>query len=193
MGVELSDKQRAALRVVLAASGTRAEVAARARIVLVRGQGCSRGEVAQRCGVSLPTVDRWVSRFLEHGVDGLAGRSRARARVPEHVRRRVVQLAACAPPTDSGVACWSTRALADFISRTGELTVSSNYVATVLREAGVRLPASPEQQTRRGRQPEPLDVRVEFVVVQGPPAPALRERQSEAIGAILRWLREHPE
>jgi len=62
-----------------------------------------------------------------------------------------------------------------------------------LREAGGRLPTSPEQRTRRGRQPGPLDVRVEFVVGDGPPARALRERQTEAIAAILRWLREHPE
>ena len=102
-------------------------------------------------------------------------------------------LAASGPPAESGLASWTTRALAGYISRTGELTVSNNYVATVLCEAGGHLPGPTGRQGRRGREPEPLDVRVELIVVHGPPARALRERQSEAIAAVLRWLREHPE
>lgn len=191
--VELSEEQTESLRALLAASDVPAEVVGRARIVLLRGQGRNRGAIAKRCGVSLPTVDRWVSRFAEQGVAGLSGRPRARARVPERVQQRVVELAASTPPADSGLARWSTRTLAEYLRRSEDVTVSNNYIATVLREAGVRLSTAPDRQYRRGRQPEPLDVRVEFVVVDGPPARALQTRQTEAIAAILRWLREQPE
>jgi transposase len=99
--------------------------------------------------VSLPTVDRWVSRFLEHGLDGLASRSHARVQVPEHMRRRAVELAMPASPVGSGLARWTARTLADYISGVDEVTVSGNYVTGVLREVGVRLSALPDQRTRR--------------------------------------------
>lgn len=192
MGVEFSEEQQASLRALLATPDVPADIAARARIVILRGQGHTRGEIAKRCGVSLPTVDRWVSRFAEHGVAGLSGRPRARAQVPEHVRRRVLHLAAASPPADSGgLGRWSVRTLVEHLQRTEGITVSGNYVATVLRDAGVRLPPAPER--RRRREPEPLDIHVELIVVDGPPARALQTRQTEAITAILRWLREHPE
>jgi transposase len=188
-----SEQQQSSLHTLISAPDTSAGVAARARIVLLRAQGHTRGEVAKRCGVSMPTVDRWVTRFTEQGIAGLSERPRARAQVPDHVRQRLLELAHIPPPAETRLARWTTRTLADHLSCTDGVTVSNYYVATVLREAGVRLPAPPEQQTRRGRQPEPLDVRVEFVVVDGPSARALQQRQTEAIAAILRWLREHPD
>ena len=174
--VELSEEQWASLRALFAAPGTSADVAARAWMVVLRGQGHGCGEVARRCGVPVPTVDRWVSRFAEQGVAGLNSRSRGRAQVPERVRRRVLELAVSAPPADSGLAGWTTRTLADYLHRTENVTVSNNYIAAVLRGAGERPPAEPPQHPRRGRQPEPLDVHFELVVVDGPPAQALEER-----------------
>jgi transposase len=116
-----------------------AVVAVRARMVLLRGQGHTRAEAAQECGVSVPTVDRWVSRFTECGVTGLPDRSRARVQVPGHVREQVVALAGSPPPADAGVERWTTRKLADHVSRTGDLVMSGSYVATVLREEGIDL------------------------------------------------------
>ena len=55
--MEFPEEQGASLRTLLAAPDTPAEVRAGARIVVLRGQGHSRGEVARRCGVSVPTVD----------------------------------------------------------------------------------------------------------------------------------------
>ena len=88
---------------------------------------------------------------------------------------------------------WTTQTLADYLNRTENTTLSHNDIAGVLGEAGVRLPTRATQHGRRARRREPLDVRVEFVVVNEPYARALRERQTEAIAAILRWVREHPE
>ena len=193
IGVEFSEEQWASLRALLAGPDTPADVAARARMVVLRGQGHSRGEVARRCGVSVPTVERWVSRFTQQGVAVLNGRSRGRAQVPERVRRRVLERAASAPPADSGLAGWTTRSLAEYLLRTENVTVSNSYIATVLRGAGARPPAAPTQQPRSRRRSEPLDAHFEPIVVDGAPARALEERQTEAITAILQWLRAHPE
>ena len=193
IAVDVSEEQQSSLQALIAAPDTSAGIASRARIVLLRAQGQTRGEVAKQCGVSLPTVDRWVARFAEHGIAGLSERSRAHAQIPDHVRQRVLEVASVPPPADTGLARWTTRTLADHLRQTDGVTVSNNYIATVLREADMHLPAPPEPQGRRGRQPEPLDVHVEFVVVDGPPAQALRQRQTEATAAVLRWLREHPD
>ncbi|MBS2965825.1 helix-turn-helix domain-containing protein [Actinocrinis puniceicyclus] len=191
--MDLSESDLAALRELLAAPGTPVGLAARARIVLLRATGGTRGEVAAQCGVSLPTVDRWVSRFAEQGVAGLVGRSNARRQVPGWVRRRVLELAASPPPADVGLERWTTRTLAAYLAQGEGALVSNNYIALVLREAGVRLAAPPRSPIRRERPSAPLDVYVEFVVVDGPPARALRERQTEAIAAVLQWFRDHPQ
>lgn len=191
--MELSDRELAALQALLDAPDTPVDVRMRARIVLLRARGRTRGKIAEQCGVSLPTVDRWVSRYREQGIAGLIGRPRARAQVPEHVRGRLLELAASVPPAATGLAYWTTRTLADYLRQTEDVTVSNNYVATVLRQAGIRLTTTAEHQKPHGRQPEPLDVHFELVVVDGPPAHALTERQAAAIRDILRWLRDHPD
>jgi hypothetical protein len=68
--------------------------------------------------------------------------------------------------------------------------VSHNYIAAVLREAGID--PAPPPTVRKSRRSEPLEVEYEFVVVNGPHARALQQRQTEALLAALRWLREHP-
>ena len=46
-------------------------LAMRCRIVLACAQGASNTEVAERLGVSRPTVTTWRSRFLAHRLEGL--------------------------------------------------------------------------------------------------------------------------
>lgn len=187
--MEQSKEQQTELRALLAAPDTPPAIAARARMVLLRGQGRTRGDVAAQCGVSAPTVDRWVARFAEHGAAGLASRSRARTQVSAHVRVHALELAAAPPPLSTGLTHWTTRALADHLRQTDGITVSHNYIATVLREARIEL--TPPPTVRASRRSEPLDVEYEFVV-DAPHARALQQRQTEALLDILRWLRDHP-
>ena len=188
--MEQSEEQQTELRELAASPNTPPDVAARARMVLLRRRGLTRGEVAARCGVSLQTVDRWVARFAEHGAAGLASRPRARTQVSEHARAHALKLAAAPPPLSTGLTAWTTRALADHLLQKDGITVSHNYIATVLREAGIDL--TPPPAVRKSRRSEPLEVEYEFVVVDGPHARALQQHQTEALLAILRWLREHP-
>ena len=51
-------------------------LALRSRIVLECATGASNTQVAQRVGVSLPTVGKWRSRFLTSRLDGLVDEPR---------------------------------------------------------------------------------------------------------------------
>lgn len=54
-------------------------------------------------------------------------------------------------------------------------------------------PPSKPERARRGRPPpQPLKVRVELVLVNGPEGKYLRQRQAEAMREALRWIAEHP-
>ena len=58
-------------------SSVGAGLAARARIVLLAAEGTPNTEIAQRVGVSRPTVNGWRARYAERGVAGLADEKRS--------------------------------------------------------------------------------------------------------------------
>jgi hypothetical protein len=76
----LTEAQTAELRAAINSRGVPAVVATRARIVLWMAEGKRREDVAVLAGVSLPTVDRWVDRYADHGLAGLADGSHAAPR-----------------------------------------------------------------------------------------------------------------
>ena len=87
-------------------------LALRARIVLACAEGQSNTTVAQRCGVTRPTVGKWRQRFVERGVDGLLDESRPghpRTVGDEEVERVLVNTLE-SQPTDA--THWSTRSMA---------------------------------------------------------------------------------
>ena len=57
--LEVRGKDKSTLRSWVRASGIRAGLAQRARIVLLAGEGLSNTEIASRVGVSRPTVLHW--------------------------------------------------------------------------------------------------------------------------------------
>jgi transposase len=132
-------EQVAELRALVNSRDVSGVVATRARIVLWRGEGRRRKDIAELAGVSLPTVDRWVHRYAEHGVAGLVDRDRAapRVQVPPRVRARVVALTRTSPPAGTGLSHWSSRGLAGYLKRVEGICVSWSYVARVWREEGL--------------------------------------------------------
>lgn len=66
-----SARERATLRRWAAGSDDGPAVALRAAIVLACADGGSNSAVADRLGVSVPTVRKWRGRFAERGLDGL--------------------------------------------------------------------------------------------------------------------------
>ena len=68
---EVSDEQRSELQSWLRASNTKRSLAQRAEIILLCGEGLPALQVAERAGVTHPTVYKWRNRFAADGVGGL--------------------------------------------------------------------------------------------------------------------------
>lgn len=137
--MDLTAGQEAELRALINSRDVSAAVASRARVVLWHAEGRARKDIGPLAGVSLPTVDRWLSRYAAHGVAGLQERKRGggRVQVPPEVRARIVALSRSTPPQGTGLSHWSSRLLADHLRRAEGVTVSWHYIARVWREEGL--------------------------------------------------------
>ena len=85
----------------------------RARIILFSAERLPAAEVAQRAGVSRPTVWRWQKRYGETGVDGLLRdktRPPGRPPLPVQTVAKVLALTCCEPPGEA--THWTGRAMA---------------------------------------------------------------------------------
>jgi transposase len=125
--LEVRGKDKSTLRSWVRASGIRAGLAQRARIVLLAGEGHSNTEIAARVGVSRPTVIHWRDRYAEGGLAALQDRKRSGR--PRHVDEAEVVVATLNPPPQRlGVTHWSSRLLAD------ELGIGFATVARIWRK-----------------------------------------------------------
>ncbi|MFL6056436.1 MAG: IS630 family transposase [Actinoallomurus sp.] len=132
----LSDEERSAVRSLLRGDRHDGSVAARAQMVLWRADGYGVAEIAKMAGVTKPTVHPWLSRYEESGIAGLQskkppGRS---PQVPGRVRARILALTRQAPPEDTGLSHWSSRAMADYLERGEGISVSHNFISGLWRE-----------------------------------------------------------
>ena len=106
-------------------------MAQRARIVLLAADGVANYEIAERVGVTRPTVNRWRDRYAEPGMAGLAGEQRPGR--PRRVDRAAIIAATLTPPPKSlGVTHWSSGCSAP------RLGVDHATVAAVWKEYGVK-------------------------------------------------------
>ena len=108
----LTDSERKTLQDWGRRRGRAGSLARRARIILRCADGGTNTEVAEELGVSMATVGKWRSRFLERRLGGLADNPRkGRPRtITDADIARVVTLTLHTSP-DEGVH-WSTRAMA---------------------------------------------------------------------------------
>jgi transposase len=116
----------------LTRSGTvPASAAQRARIVLLASEGVANYVIAERVGVTRPTVNLWRSRYAERGLAGLAGAKRP-GRPRQVDRAEIVAATLTSPPSSLGVTHWSSRLLA---SRLG---IDHSTVAGIWKDYGVK-------------------------------------------------------
>src|ERR1700757_1320406 len=73
VAIELSEDERARLESWTRRATTAQALALRSRIVLAAADGLSNGEIAERLGVSRPTVTKWRRRFAERRLAGVLG------------------------------------------------------------------------------------------------------------------------
>src|SRR5690625_1373882 len=127
----LRDGDRAELTGMTRASTVKAGLAQRARIVLLAASGESNTAIAEKVGVSRPTVITWRNRYQARGIEGLADEARpGRPRRVDH--RQVVAATLAPPPKKYGVTHWSSRLLAR------HLGIGNATVARAWREYGIQ-------------------------------------------------------
>src|SRR5918995_2946263 len=95
----LRDGDRPRLEALIRSNSVAAGVAQRARIVLLAAEGSANYEIAERVGVTRPTVNLWRRRYAEQGMAGLDG-VRPPGR-PRSVDRAKVITATLTPPPQS--------------------------------------------------------------------------------------------
>jgi transposase len=124
----------AELRRWIRSSRLPAVLAQRARILLLAAEGVTNTGIAERVGVSRPTVIACRRRYVRRGLGGLPDRPRPGR--PQTVRRarraEILSVTLNSPPPRLGITHWSTRLLAR------ELGVSRDTIARIWREYGVQ-------------------------------------------------------
>jgi transposase len=111
--IELTDGEREELERWVRRRRSAAGLAQRSRIVLACADGVTNSAVAQRLGVSVPTVRRWRGRFAEQRCDGLLDEprpGRPRTISDQAVEDVIVATLESVPP--DGGTHWSTRQIA---------------------------------------------------------------------------------
>ena len=127
----LRNGDRPQLEALLRSNTVPAGVAQRARIVLLAAEGVANYEIAERVGVTRPTVNLWRNRYAAGGLAGLDGvRPPGRPRTVD--RATVITATLRPPPKSLGVTHWSSRLLAD------RLGIEHSTVAAIWKEYGVR-------------------------------------------------------
>ena len=127
----LRDGDREKLVSLTRSSTVTAGAAQRARIVLLAGDGVSNTEIAERTGVSRPTVIGWRARYERSGMAGLVDRPRSgRPRELDHGEIVSATLTPRSPKL--GVTHWSSRLLGK------HLGISFSAVAKAWREYGIQ-------------------------------------------------------
>src|SRR3954451_2771630 len=127
----LRDGDRGKLEAMLRTPTLAAGLVQQARVVLLASDGMANYEIADRLGMSRPTVNLWRARYTEQGLAGLAGQ-KPPGRPRSVDRSKVITATLTPPPSTLGVTHWSSRLLAD------QLGIEHSTVAGIWKEYGVR-------------------------------------------------------
>lgn len=108
--MKLSEQGRAELLAVLKSDEYDGSVSSRAQIVLWYGEGRRKSEIATTLKTTRPTVDKWIKRYEEEGIEGLVNRTSPGGprQIPDRIRSRVLALTRETPPSALGISHWSS-------------------------------------------------------------------------------------
>jgi transposase len=148
VAIELSDEERALLEGFTRRRTSAHGLAQRSRIVLAAADGLSNAQIAERVGVSRPTVTKWRNRFAERRLDGLTDEprpGRPRTITDEQVEEVVVRTLETKPKNATH---WSTRSMAQ------EIGLTQNAIWRIWQAFGLQ----PHRQERWKLSKDPLFV-----------------------------------
>jgi transposase len=140
--LRLSRKDRRKLRDAARGHKVEARLKRRAQVILLCWEGLPHATVARRVGTASSQVRKWVRRFRESGVEGLADapRSGRPCRISPAERVRTLGMA-CRDPAQFGEerATWSLEALARRLVESGRVrAISKSSVHRILSNAGLK-------------------------------------------------------
>ena len=131
----LRDGDRDELAALVRSKTVRADVARRARMMLLAADGESNTQIAHTVGVSRPTVTLWRSRYEQAGIAGLVDEHRSgRPRSVDHAK--VVAATLAPPPKKYGVTHWSSRLLGNHLGIDNTTVAAVRTNLTELRLLG---------------------------------------------------------
>lgn len=130
--VKVSSAEREQLDSIVRSRSLPHSLVRRARIVLMSAEGVANGMIAERCGVSVPTISHWRHCWRERGVAGLHGElrpGRPRSHGDEQVAALMRKVLHSRP---SNATHWSVRSVAK------ETGISKSTVARYFALFGVQ-------------------------------------------------------
>jgi transposase len=79
-------------------------ISSRAQIVLWYYEGRRKSDIAKDLETTRPTVDKWIKRYEQQGVEGLVNRTSPGGprQIPDHVRATVLAFSRTTPPAAFG-------------------------------------------------------------------------------------------
>jgi transposase len=136
----LSERDRAELQAAVGSGSYDGSVSARAQMVLWFDEGYSKVRIAEMSGASRPTVDKWLKRYEECGLEGLVNLTSPGGprQIPDRIRSRVLALTRTTPPSALGISHWSSAEMARYIKKTEGVYVSQTWVSRLWRENGLQ-------------------------------------------------------
>ena len=147
----------------------------RARIVELARRGWRVPAIAREVGVSEQTARRWLRRFGERGLDGLADAGRS-GRPPTYTPEEVgaVVAASLAPPQELGLpfGSWTLDRLAAYLNEEKGIPIKRSRIGEILAAEGLRWRT---QETWFGARPDPA-----FAEKRGRSSPSTRPRPRAA-------------
>ena len=161
--IPLCGEHKAQLESLVRAHSTPQQLALRARIILLAGQGLGMDETAQQLGVWRKTVSTWRARWLARAsVESLAERLADAPRPGAPARFTPEQICAivalaCEAPEASGVPIshWSQNALAREAHKRGFVdTISQRSVGRILKRG--RASAAPSSDVAHAQARSPI-------------------------------------
>jgi transposase len=118
--MELSEQDRVELFAAVKSDAYDGSVSSRAQIVLWYGEGRRKSEIAAVLKTTRPTVDKWIQRYEDYGVEGLVNRTSPGGprQIPDRIRSRVLALTRVSPPSTLGISHWSSSEMSKYIKKT---------------------------------------------------------------------------
>lgn len=109
-------------------------------MVLWYSEGYRKVEIATMSGATRPTVDKWLKRYEQFGVEGLVSWASPGGprQIADRIRARVLALTRETPPSVLGISHWSSPEMARYIRKTEGVYVSPNWVSSLWWEHGLR-------------------------------------------------------